>query len=233
MTLSGKKIAAIVPAYNEASAIAAVVTELLSLSHEQIRLIDEVVVVDNNSTDDTASIASSCGARVIREPRKGYGSACLAGIHAAPDADILVFVDGDYSFYSADVLSVCCAVDNDTDMVIGSRTLGCIEEKAMPLVQYYGNALLCLLIRLRFATNVSDLGPLRAIYRHKLLQLDVQDLRFGWTLEMQVKAIQQKIRIKEIPVRLRARIGHSKISGTWSGALLAGFDLLKIIFKSL
>ncbi len=229
----GNFITAIVPAYNEAIAISQVVSSLRNLSIDDVPLIDEIIVVDNNSTDQTASIAKAEGARVVHAHERGYGSACFAGLMAINKTDIVVFVDGDHSVVPEDVRRVCEAIVPGTDLVIGSRILGKIDSGAMTLLQRLGNALACQLLRWRFKSRTSDLGPLRAIRFSRLNALNMKDRRYGWTAEMQVNALQQGLNVVEIPIHLRCRIGQSKISGTWRGACLAGFDILHVILRPL
>lgn len=223
-------ITALIPAYNEEEAIGQVLDELQSIRVNERPLCSEIIVVDNNSTDKTASIAYRRGATVVQERRPGYGAACLAGIKAIGETDIVLFVDGDCSNTATDILSVCSAVSGGVDLVIGSRTLGVIEKNSMTKIQRAGNALVCLLIRLRFNIGITDLGPLRAIRHDALRRLDMNDQRFGWTAEMQIKAGKHGLHVMEVPVSVRPRIGKSKISGTWRGMTLAGYDLLGQIF---
>lgn len=222
-------VTAIIPARNEGLAIGAVIDSLQSLARHGQCLIDHIIVVDNVSTDNTAAIAEDSGATVVFEARPGYGSACMAGIRAICETDLVVFVDGDYSCDCADIPALINAIGAGADLAIGSRTLGSIDSFAMTRLQRWGTTLICTLIRLRTGVPVSDLGPLRAIRYDKLLELNMQDRRFGWTAEMQFKAYRKGLEVAEVPTRLRARIGQSKISGTWRGTLLAGYDLLRAV----
>lgn len=230
--ISNRTIAAIIPAFDEAPAIATVIQSLRSLQYRGLPVIDKIIVVDNNSTDATATIAKDNGAHVVFAAQRGYGSACLAGLYASDGFDVLVFVDGDNSVNPADVLVVCHPLFEGADLVIGSRTLGHRESNAMTWPQRLGNTLFCHLLNYRFNTTTTDLGPLRAISRPTLLQLNMGDRRFGWTLEMQIKSMKQRLRVKEVPVSLQTRVGQSKISGRWKGVMLAAFDLLKVFVLS-
>lgn len=218
---------AIIPARDEELAIGAVIDALQLLQQHGKRLIDHIIVVDNGSSDNTAAIAEDSGATVVFEARPGYGSACMAGVRAIGTADLVLFVDGDHSCDSLDIPALLKAIDQGADMAIGSRTLGGIDPLAMTRLQCWGTALICRLIRLRTGISVSDLGPMRAIRYEKLLELNMQDRRFGWTAEMQIKAYQKAWKVVEVPTRVRPRLGRSKISGTWRGTFLAAHDLLR------
>ena len=218
-------IAVVIPAYNEAPAIGAVVRAIPS------GLPDTVVVVDNGSTDDTAARAADAGARVVSEPRRGYGQACLAGL-AVVDADVIVFLDGDFSDYPDEMPAlVRPIVDGGADLVIGSRTRGNSERGALLPQQRFGNALATGLMRLLFGIAYSDLGPFRAISARALRRLEMRDRNYGWTVEMQVKAARLKLDIEEVPVSYRRRIGQSKVSGTLSGTIRAGYKIIWTILR--
>ncbi len=229
-----KKILVIVPAFNEAESIGKVVGDIPG------GLVQEVVVVNNSSTDKTEENALAAGATVIRELRRGYGFACLAGI-AYADAkqgedrpDIIVFIDGDYSDFPDQMGDVVRPViDSNYDMVIGSRSLGNREKGAMQPQQLFGNWLATTLIRLFYGVKYTDLGPFRAIKFDKLLELDMKDQTYGWTVEMQLKAAKRKYKVTEVPVHYRKRIGVSKITGTVKGTVLAGYKILYTIFRYL
>ena len=216
----------IIPAFNEQESIG------LVLDHIPTDLITEILVVDNGSTDQTAHIASERGAIVIREDRRGYGQACLSGISGVNSPDIVVFLDGDYSDHPEEMSDILRPILEDrADMVIGSRTLGSREPGALLPQARFGNWLATRLIRLLFGVRFTDLGPFRAISYPALLQLDMKDRTFGWTVEMQVKAALQGIRSQEVPASYRRRIGVSKITGTINGTIKAGWKILYTIFR--
>lgn len=224
----------IIPAYNEEASIALVVNEI---PKEWVR---EVIVCNNASTDATAARAQAAGATVVDQPRPGYGSACLAGMDhikakaASEQPDIVVFIDGDHSDYPEELpLLVEPIMEQEMDMVIGSRAMGDMERGAMQPQQIFGNWLATTLIKFFYGYSFTDLGPFRAIRWDKLLEIDMQDPDFGWTVEMQVKAAKHKLQCTEIPVRYRVRIGVSKVSGTIRGTILAGHKILWTIFKLL
>ena len=195
-------------------------------------IVQEVIVVDNGSTDDTAAIAAQNGARVVDEPRRGYGYACLAGIAALATTppDIVVFLDGDYSDYPADLPKLLQPIfEGSAVLVIGARKADNAQDALLPQARF-GNWLACLLIRRFFGGYYTDLGPFRAIQYAQLLALDMQDKTFGWTVEMQLKAAKHAIPVCEVPVRYRKRIGTSKITGTFIGSLKAGYKILTTLF---
>jgi glycosyltransferase involved in cell wall biosynthesis len=216
----------IIPALNEEESIAAVIAEIPPW-------VDRIIVADNGSTDETAQRAREAGADVTNAPQRGYGSACLAGIAAAGETDIVIFVDGDLADYPARMdMIVDPIVQGDRDLVIGSRVLGGAEAGSLTATQRFGNWLACRLIRLFWGVHHTDLGPFRAITRTALERLDMRDTDFGWTVEMQVKAAQYGMRVIEVPVPYRKRIGRSKISGTIRGTFAAGTKILWVIFRS-
>lgn len=224
---SAPRIHAVIPAYDEAPAIRRVVAGACALRRSGRPLFARVIVVDNGSGDNTAPRAAAAGACVVHEPRRGYGSACLAGIAAAADADILVFIDGDGSVALEQTAALLAPFDEGADLVIGVRHK--IARGAMSLPQRFGNRLATVLIRLLWRVPVSDLGPFRAIRRESLERLHMQDTRFGWTVEMQVRAIQCGLRTVEVPVQLLPRVGVSKISGTVRGVISAARGILGTI----
>ena len=219
------KVSVIIPVLNEEQSIAAVLEDIPDVA-------SEVIVVDNGSTDQTASIARTRGAVVVTEPRRGYGHACLRGIEAVNDPEIVVFLDGDFSDYPSEMnLLIAPIRSNEADLVIGSRMLGISSRGALPPHARFGNHLAGLLIHLFFGFLYTDLGPFRAIRTDSLKSLGMVDRTFGWTVEMQIKAIRKGLRIREIPVSYRKRIGKSKISGTLIGSIKAGFKIIWTILK--
>jgi glycosyltransferase involved in cell wall biosynthesis len=225
-------VTVIIPALNEEEALPLVLRDLPPVG--------SVIVVDNGSSDRTASVASSAGAHVVSEPRRGYGAACLRGLKEVSDSvnrgdgepKIIVFLDADYSDHPESIVDLVLPIHNDeADFVLGSRLLGTRESGAMPAQSVFGNRFACWLMRLLFRAKYSDLGPFRAIRYSALKQLDMQDTNFGWTVEMQIKAARAQLRIKEVPVPYRCRVGQSKISGTISGSVRAGYKILYTIFK--
>ena len=222
-------IRVIIPAYNEEESISKVIAEIP-------KLVSEIIVVNNNSSDNTAKNAREAGATVVDEPRPGYGYACLAGVDyigkQAESPDIIVFLDGDYSDYPEELTKIVAPILNeDIDLVIGARTKEFRESGSMTFPQIFGNWLATFLMRLFFGAKFSDLGPFRAITYKKLKELQMQDKTYGWTVEMQLKAIRKKLKYKEVPVRYKRRIGVSKVSGTVKGAIFAGIKILGWIFK--
>ena len=214
----------IIPARNEERAIGDVVGSVIDL-------VDAVIVADNGSTDDTANIARMAGAQTVFIEPAGYGRACLAAVALAGDCDILIFMDGDASDDPDDLSKILAPIKaGEADMVIGSRILGDCDAGALSLQQRFGNSLACWLMRLIWGYRFTDLGPFRAIRRSSYERLNMQAPTFGWTVEMQVRALKQKLRCAEVPVHYRARIGVSKISGTVHGVILAGWYILGTIF---
>lgn len=219
----------IIPAYNEADSISFVINAIPNI-------VDEIIVVSNNSTDDTEINAKNAGATVLSEPRKGYGYACLKGMDYIASKqskpDIIVFLDGDYSDYPEELTKIVTPIiEDDIDLVIGARVKGMREASSMTIPQIFGNWLATNLMRLFFRAKFTDLGPFRAIKYDKLLALRMKDKTYGWTVEMQLKALKQNFSYVEIPVKYRNRIGVSKVSGTIKGAIFAGIKILGWIFK--
>ncbi|MEX1003435.1 MAG: glycosyltransferase family 2 protein [Crocinitomicaceae bacterium] len=226
------KIVVIIPAMNEEGSIAKVVHGIPK------NLVSEILVCNNGSTDSTKEVAEKAGATVLDEPRPGYGWACLkgmeyvAGMNEKPD--IIVFLDGDYSDYPGQMTAVVAPIiQDDIDMVIGSRALGKREKGSMTIPQRFGNWLACRLMRLFYSTRFTDLGPFRAIKYERLLELEMRDKTYGWTVEMQIKAAKRKLKSVEVPVDYKNRIGKSKVSGTVKGTIMAGYKIIGLIFKSL
>ena len=223
------RIKVIIPAFNEEASIAHVIRDIPDM-------VQEVIVVNNNSTDSTVSTAENAGATVLSESRKGYGYACLKGMDYIASQDIqpeiIVFLDGDYSDYPDELPKVVGPIiDEDMDMVIGARVKHLREKGSMTFPQRFGNWLATFLMKLFFGSTFTDLGPFRAIKYDRLLELEMEDKTYGWTVEMQLKALKRKFRYKEVEVRYRNRIGVSKVSGTVKGAIFAGVKILGWIFK--
>lgn len=220
-------ISVIIPAFNEEASLSKVLNDL---PHA---LIKEIIVVDNASTDKTAEIAKQNGCRVVSESQRGYGRACLTGINAIDShTDIVVFIDGDHSDHGEQLEELIePIISKGYDFVVGSRALGTREKGAMTPQAFYGNKLACFLMKLFWGVTYTDLGPFRAITYDALKKIDMRDEDFGWTIEMQIKAVEHGLKIKEVPVNYRRRIGKSKISGTIKGAILAGEKILRTIFK--
>ncbi len=227
-----QRIDVLIPAYNEEDSLPLVLT---AIPKGWVR---QVIVCNNGSTDRTAEVAAAAGAVVVEAPKRGYGSACLAGmaylqnLPASEQPGVVVFLDGDYSDYPEDLPEVAGPVLNDEmDLVIGSRLLGKPEPGAMTPPQRFGNWLAPLLIRWLYGYRFSDLGPFRAIRWKSLLALEMRDPNYGWTVEMQVRAAQLGLRCAEVPVRYRKRAaGQSKVSGTIKGVVLAGWKIITTIF---
>ena len=231
-----KTISVVIPALNEENAIAKVIADIpktvCTFDGHTGAIVQEIIVVDNGSTDDTAAIAEQNGARVVAESRKGYGYACLAGIAALETnpPDIVVFLDGDYSDYPADLPRLLEPIfEGRAVLVIGARKAYNARDALLPQARF-GNWLACLLIRRFYGAHYTDLGPFRAIRYSQLLALDMQDKTFGWTIEMQLKAAKQGVPVCEVPVRYRKRIGTSKITGTFTGSVKAGYKILTTLF---
>jgi glycosyltransferase involved in cell wall biosynthesis len=225
-------VCVIIPAFNEAKSIGHVIDDIPD------ELVREVIVVNNASKDETVLRAEQAGATVVDEPKRGYGNACLRGIDYVKKMDsppeIVVFLDADYSDSPEEMDRLVEPImKNNIDMVIGSRAMGNRERGAMQPQQIFGNWLATQLMKLFYNAEFTDLGPFRAIKYDKLLQLNMQDQTFGWTVEMQVKAAKQGLTFTEVPVSYKKRIGVSKISGTVSGTIKAGYKIIYTIFKHL
>lgn len=222
----------IIPALNEEKSIAKVINEIPK------SIIKEIIVCDNGSKDDTPNVAKSAGATVLVENEKGYGASCLKGIDyinkLEDKTDIVVFLDGDYSDYPEEMSSVIAPIlANEALMVIGSRALGQRESGSLTPQQVFGNWLATKMLHLFYGVKFTDLGPFRAITLNALNQLNMVDRNYGWTVEMQIKAAKQKIKVVEVPVNYRNRIGLSKVSGTVKGTIMAGYKIIFTLFKYL
>ena len=222
-------IKVIIPAYNEQNSIAKVINDIP-------KIVDEVIVINNNSTDNTEINARKAGATVLTERRKGYGYACLKGIDyiakQKTKPEIVVFLDGDYSDYPEQLTAIINPIIKENiDFVIGSRVKELREDGAMTPQQIFGNWLATSLMKLFFGAKFTESGPFRAIKYNKLLALKMEDKTYGWTVEMQLKALKQKLNYTEVPMKYRNRIGVSKVSGTVKGSIFAGIKILSWIFK--
>jgi glycosyltransferase involved in cell wall biosynthesis len=229
-----EKIMVIIPAFNEGNSIVKVINDIPK------DLVGEIVVVNNGSNDSTERKARAAGATVLSEDRKGYGFACLRGIDYAKSKtelekpNIIVFLDGDYTDDPQEMEKLVKPIlESDYDLVVGSRSLGRRENGAMLPQAIIGNAIATKLINYFYGAWFTDLGPFRAIKCEKLLELNIEDKTFGWTAEMQVKAAKKGLKYFEVPVSYRRRIGVSKITGTLSGTIKAGFKILWTIFRNL
>ncbi len=223
------QIKVIIPAYNEQDSITNVINDIPDI-------VDEIIVVSNNSTDNTEQNAKQAEATVLTENQKGYGYACLKGMEYVANQkskpEIVVFLDGDYSDYPEELTKIVePIIKDDIDFVIGSRVKRLREQGSMTPQQVFGNWLATILMKLMFDAKFSDLGPFRAIKYDKLLELNMEDKTYGWTVEMQLKALKQKLNYIEVPVKYRNRIGVSKVSGTLKGTIFAGVKILGWIFK--
>lgn len=228
--LSG--VAVVIPALDEEASLPLVLRDLPAVGR--------VIVVDNGSRDGTAAVAAAAGALVVREPRRGYGSACLRGLAAIdelsrqgdPAPRVVAFLDADYSDDPRALPRLVQPIlAGEFDFVLGSRLLGLREPGAMPPQSVFGNRLACALMRLLFGTRYTDLGPFRALDYQRLCEMNMSDTNFGWTVEMQIKAARQGLRTLEVPVSYRCRVGRSKISGTVWGSIRAGWKILFLIAK--
>jgi len=222
-------IKVIIPAYNEQDSIAHVIKDIP-------KIVDEVIVISNNSTDNTEINAQKAGATVLKETQKGYGYACLKGMdyikQQTTKPDIVVFLDGDYSDYPEQLTEIIAPIIKENiDFVVGARVDELREAGAMTPQQVFGNWLATFLMKLFFKARFTDLGPFRGIKYDKLLALNMEDKTYGWTVEMQLKVLKQKMSYREIPVKYRNRIGVSKVSGTLKGTIFAGVKILGWIFK--
>jgi len=223
------RVAVIIPARNEERALPCVLEAIPD------HLVEEIVVVDNASSDGTAAVARRHGATLLEEPHLGYGAACHRGVDylRVKRPDVVVFLDGDFSDHPEEMPRLLAPIiSGDADLVIGSRTLGRREPGALLPQARFGNWLVTRLMRLLYGARFTDLGPFRAVRFEALLDLGMRDRDFGWTAEMQVKALRRGLRTSEVPVSYRRRVGSSKITGTLSGSLRAGIKILWTVFRN-
>jgi glycosyltransferase involved in cell wall biosynthesis len=222
------KISVVIPTLNEAQAIGEVVGAVPQ------DWVQDIFVVDNGSTDDTAEQATLAGARVIHEPRRGYGAACMAGAKAARDSDIIVFLDGDRSDDPRQLDAIAMPVLQDqADLVIGSRIGGKLEKGAMPLHGQLGNRMIVFLLRLLYGVTITDIGSFRAIKTDDLFDLQMEQMTYGWPSEMVVKAARKGLRIQSVPINYRRRIGVSKVTGSLKGTIMATYYMFLVPLKYL
>lgn len=222
------KTAVIIPAYNEQDSIGKVINDIPA------EYVTEVIVINNNSTDNTVKAAQDAGATVLLETFQGYGAACLTGIEYCKkkDYEIILFLDGDYSDYPEEAVDILKPILNgEYDFVLGSRRMGKREKGALPIQSQFGSVIAGLLINLFWGFKYTDLGPFRAIKLSNLVDLKMEDKWYGWTVEMQIKAARDNLRTLEIPVSYRNRIGESKVTGTIKGTVMASVIILSTIFK--
>jgi glycosyltransferase involved in cell wall biosynthesis len=232
LMINKKNIVVVIPAFNEENSVGKVIADIPK------NIVDEIIVVNNNANDLTSLNAFNAGATVLDEPNQGYGNACLKGLAYLKELkskpDIVIFIDADYSDYPEEITQLIAPILNqDYDMVIGSRALGNRERGSMTPQQIFGNWLATALLKLFYKVNYTDLGPFRAIKYDKLLEINMVDRNYGWTVEMQLKAAKLKFKTMEVPVKYRVRIGHSKVSGTIKGTIGASYKIITTIFKYL
>lgn len=219
----------IIPAFNEQNSIGSVINDIPK------NLIRDIIVVDNNSSDETSINAKNAGATVLKQPLQGYGNACLKGIEFVHNKgippDVIVFLDADYSDFPQEMNLLLNKVWNGADLVIGNRVKKKREKGSMTIPQIFGNWLACNLMKIMYGYRYRDLGPFRAIKYDKLMEIGMVDKTYGWTVEMQVKALKKKFNVQQVNVSYRRRIGQSKISGTIKGSIMAGYKIITTIFK--
>lgn len=219
----------IIPAFNEQNSIGSVINAIPK------DLVRDVIVVDNNSSDETSINAKNAGATVLKESNQGYGFACLKGIDFAKNKqqqpDVIVFLDADYSDFPEEISLLLNKIWKGADMVIGNRVKHKRTKGSMMPQQIFGNWLACWLMKILYGYRYHDLGPFRAIKFNKLINIKMKDQTYGWTVEMQLKALKHKFNIEQVDVSYRKRIGKSKVSGTIKGSILAGYKIITTIFK--
>ena len=220
------RVSVIIPTHNEAQAIGRVLADIPA------DLVTEVIVVDSNSTDGTPEIAAKMGARVVKEPRRGYGRACLTGLATANSPDVVVFLDGDYSDRPSELpILLAPIIEGRADITLGSRLQERRSAGALPWHQVFGNRLAASLIRLLYGVKITDLGPFRAGRADVIRALALEETTYGWAVEMILKGALAGFRIVEVPVSYHPRIGKSKIGGTLKGTLGAGWFILSLIVR--
>lgn len=224
-------VSVVIPAYNEVHSVGLVVSALRTLQYHNHQLIDHIVVCDNASDDATANVAGEAGAYVVYEARRGYGQACLTAIANLPQTDMVVFIDADHSVDVSETLSLLECLSEGADLAIGSRHLGDTQPGALTPHQMAGNRFVTFLMRLIWRKPITDLGPFRAIRTTTLGKLAMADTAYGWTVEMQAKALSLDLEVREVPVTCKRRIGVSKISGTWRGTIGATCGILGTLAK--
>ncbi len=219
----------IIPAFNEQNSIGSVINDIPK------DLVRDIIVVDNNSSDETSINAKNAGATVLKQPLQGYGNACLKGIehisNKEQQPDVVVFLDADYSDFPQEMSLLLNKIWKGADMVIGNRVKEKREKGSMTIPQIFGNWLACNLMKIIYGYRYQDLGPFRAVKFNKLQEIGMVDKTYGWTVEMQVKALNLKMNVQQVDLSYRKRIGHSKISGTVKGSVLAGYKIITTIFK--
>jgi glycosyltransferase involved in cell wall biosynthesis len=219
----------IIPAFNEQNSIGSVINGIPK------DLVRDIIVVDNNSNDETSINAKNAGATVLKETNQGYGFACLKGISFAKNKDlqpdVIVFLDADFSDFPEEISLLLNQIWKGADMVIGNRVKSKRNKGSMMPQQIFGNWLACWLMKIMHGYRYHDLGPFRAIKFNKLIAIDMKDQTYGWTVEMQLKALKHKFKITQVDVSYRKRIGTSKVSGTVKGSVLAGYKIITTIFK--
>ncbi len=226
----------VIPCLNEGDAIGGLVAEVLAVTNDpdlEVR-IDRVLVVDNGSTDHTSASAAAAGAGIVSEPRRGYGRACLSGVLAATDADIIVLMDGDRSDQPAELpLLLAPLLAGEADLVVGSRIMGTYEKGSLLPQQIFGNKVATTLLRLVYGVRMTDIGPFRVIRRQHLLDLGMREMTYGWSIEMVARAARTGLRVREVPVSYRKRAaGESKVSGNVRASLKAGYRILFAIVRA-